>query len=166
MKNYIKNSSKFLLFAGFILLSFEVFSASEATKKLIHEVLAKYGISAGGKEVCDTGRDTDYDPQTGIVKCKNNSPGDSNNCWDASSRLCKECPSGTIVSSSDHITCRQIVCPEGYELKEIINNECPEGFEIKWFDETCDADTYIFNESMATKNYTTQLINCKNIKIK
>ena len=160
----IKTKIKYAILLGLLMYKSVAFGASEATKRLIHETLAKYGISSGGKEICGTGRDTDYDQQTGIVKCKNNADGDSNNCWDASSRLCKECPVGTIVSSKDHITCRQIVCPDGFELKEIINNECPDGFEIKWFDETCDSETYGFNEVMATKNYTTQSTNCKNIK--
>ena len=67
MKNYIKNHGKILLFATGILLSHKEFSASEATKKLIHETLAKYGISAGGKEVCGTTLEPKND--NGKVRC-------------------------------------------------------------------------------------------------
>ncbi len=91
---YIKNIVKIFLILNFCLLSFDSFAVAN-TKQMIHEVLAKYGISAGGKEICGKGKEPDYDKQTGIVKCKNDKQGDDNNCWDASSRLCKECPDGT-----------------------------------------------------------------------
>ena len=165
MKNYIKSCSKFLLFAGVLLFSCNAFSASEATKKLIHETLAKYGISAGGKAICDTGRDTDYNQQTGVVKCKNNADGDSNNCWDKESRLCKECPYTTVVSQNDHITCRKIICPEGYELVEVKNGNCPEGFELKQVAKnSCPSNDFDpYTEIQATNNYSTQSIHCKNV---
>ena len=171
MKNYIKNCSKFLLFLGFILLSFEVFSASEATKKLIHDVLAKYGISAGGKEVCGRGKEPDYNQQTGVVKCKNEIAdpfytGDTNNCWDKESRLCKTCPYTTVVSQNDHITCRKIICPEGYELVEVKNGNCPEGFELKQFSKnSCPSNDFeSYTEIQATNDYSTQSIHCKNVR--
>ena len=158
-----QNKIKYIYLIGVLLINSNFVAATD-TKQMIHNVLAKYGISAGGKKDCNTGKDTDYNEQTGVVKCKNDKLGDDNNCWDKDSRLCKECPNGTIVSKQDHITCRQIVCPEGYELIEIQNNECPDGFEIKEFNENnCDSDYYGFDEVMATNNYSTQPINCKDI---
>ena len=174
MKNRIKNHGKSLLVAGFglfafaefCLLAIDVFSASEATRRLIHETLAKYGISSGGKSICGTGKEAEYNKDTGIVKCKNDSVDDNNNCWDKESRLCKECPNGTVVSQKDYISCKKIECPEGYDLIEVKNRVCPEGFELKEFNNSCDADTYIFDEVKATNNYTTQSTNCQNVKTK
>ena len=164
MKN-IKIFNRIFLTVGFCLLcNSGVFATN--TKQMINNVLAKYGISSGGKEVCGKGKEPEYNKDTGIVKCKNDSVDDNNNCWDATSRLCKECPNGTIVSGIDYVTCKQIVCPEGYELVEIKNNECPEGFELKEFSESCDGDSYGFDEKQATNNYTTQSTNCQNIKVK
>ncbi len=165
MKNYIKNHGKILLFAVGILISHKAFSASEATKRLIQETLAKYGISAGGKEVCGTGREPEYNKQTGIVKCKNIFDGDSNNCWDASSRLCKECPYKTIVSQRDHITCRQIICPEGFELVKVVNGNCPADFELKSVAvNSCSSNDFdAYTEIQATNNYSTQSTNCNKI---
>ncbi len=166
MKNYIKNHGKILLFAGICLFSHKVFSASEATKRLIHEALAKYGISAGGKEVCGTGREPEYNKQTGIVKCKNNAVGDSNNCWNASSRLCKECPYTTVVSPRDHITCRQIICPEGFELVKVENGNCPADFELKSVSaNSCPSNDFDpYNEIQATNNYSTSSTHCRNVR--
>ena len=138
------------------------FGASEATKQLINRTLAKYGISAGGKEICGTGRDTEYNKSTGVVKCKNDADGDSNNCWDKDSRLCKECPKGKVVSQRDYTTCRELKCPEGYELVEVKNGVCPNGFELKPVS-SCDTNFVFYSESEATNNYTTQSINCKNV---
>ncbi len=155
---YIKN----FLIIGSCIFAVNAFSASEATKDLINKTLAKYGISAGGKEICGKGKEPDYDEDTGIVKCKNDKQGDDNNCWDAGSRLCKECPDGTIVSKQDHITCRQIVCPEGYELIEVKNETCPEGFEYKWVN-SCDENFDSYSEIQATNNYSSLSTNCKDI---
>ncbi len=159
-----KNHSKILLMISFCLLSINAFSTSETTKDLINKTLAKYGISAGGKEICGKGKEPDYDEQTGIVKCKNDKLGDDNNCWDKNNRLCKECPAETIVSKQDHTTCRQIVCPEGYELIEVKDETCPEGFEMQEFTENnCGSDFYGFDEVMATNNYSSLSTNCKDI---
>ncbi len=161
---YIKIFSKFFLIISCCIFSCESFAASETTKQLINKTLAKYGISAGGKEICGQGKEPDYDEQTGVVKCKNDKQGDDNNCWDAASRLCKECPDGTIVSKQDNVTCRQIICPEGYELIEVKDETCPEGFEMQEFNENnCGSDYYGFDGVMATNNYSTQPINCKDI---
>ena len=139
------------------------FSASEATKQLINKSLAKYGISAGGKEICGTGRDTEYNENTGVVKCKNTYQGDSNNCWDKDSRLCKECPSGTVVSQRDYITCRQLKCPKGWKLVKVIDGKCPKGFKKKDVNNSCLNGFKPYTEQDATDNYTTDLKNCKNI---
>ena len=158
---YIKNTGKIFLVTGFCLFyKTSVFASN--TKQMINEILAKYGISAGGKEICGQGKEPDYDEDTGIVKCKNDKQGDDNNCWDASSRLCKECPDGTIVSKQDHITCRQVVCPEGYELIEVKDETCPEGFEYKWVN-SCDENFDSYSEVQATNNYSTQPTICKDI---
>ena len=166
MKNYIKNHGKILLFATGILFSHKTFSASEATKKLIHDTLAKYGISSGGKEVCGTGREPEYNKQTGIVKCKNTFDGDSNNCWDASSRLCKECPYTTVVSPRDHVSCRQIICPEGFELVKVVNGNCPADFELKSVAvNSCSSNDFdAYTEYQATNNYTTRSTHCGNVR--
>ena len=55
-----KTKIKYAIFLGLLLCKSGSFGASEATKKLIHEKLAKYGISAGGKEVCATGHEPEY----------------------------------------------------------------------------------------------------------
>ena len=166
-----KQKVKYTFLLGLFLYNFETFSASEATKKLIHEVLAKYGISAGGKEVCGKGKEPDYNKQTGVVKCKNEIAdpfytGDTNNCWDKESRLCKECPYTTVVSQNDHITCRQSICPEGYELVEVKNGNCPEGFELKQFSKnSCPSNDFDpYTEIQATNNYSTTETKCNNIK--
>ena len=169
MKNLIKNHGKSLLTAGlftvasFCWLPIDVFSASEATRRLIHETLAKYGISAGGKRVCGTDEEPFYDESIGKVKCYNNNKYFENNCWDAESRLCKTCPFGKVVSKTDFTTCRQIICPEGYKLVEVINGECPNGFELKPVS-SCGENFDYYSEIQATQNYTTTSTNCKNIK--
>ena len=45
-----KTKIKYAVLLGLLLCKSGTFGASEATKKLIHETLAKYGLSAGGKE--------------------------------------------------------------------------------------------------------------------
>ncbi len=158
---YIKNTGKIFLVTGFCLLyKTSVFASN--TKQMINQVLAKYGISAGGKEVCGHDKEPFYDTNTGKVRCYNNNNYFENNCWDASSRLCKECPFGKVVSKIDFTTCRQIVCPEGYELIEVKDETCPEGFEYKWVD-SCNENFDSYNEIQATNNYSTQPINCKDI---
>ena len=160
----IKTKIKYAILLGLLLYKSGTFGASEATKKLIHETLAKYGISAGGKEVCGTGRDTDYN--NGNIKCKNTFDGDSNNCWDASSRLCKECPYTTVVSPRDHITCRQIICPEGFELVKVVNGNCPADFELKSVAvNSCPSNDFSsYTEYQATNNYTTNSTHCRNVR--
>ena len=159
MKNY---KIKYAVLVGLLLCKSGSFGASEATKRLIQKTLAKYGISSGGKEVCGTGREPDYN--NGNVKCKNDQQGDSNNCWDASSRLCKTCPYKTIVSQRDFITCRQIICPDGYELVEVKNGECPDGFELKpVVINSCGTNADPYTEIQATNKYTTSATNCNNI---
>ena len=161
-----KTKIKYAILFGLLLYKSGSFGASEATKKLIHETLAKYGISSGGKEVCGTGRDTDYDQQTRIVKCKNNADGDSNNCWDASSRLCKECPYTTVVSPRDHVSCRQIICPEGFELVKVVNGKCPNDFELKSVAvNSCPSNDFSsYTEYQATNNYSTSSTHCRNVR--
>ena len=159
---------KYKILYGFLLVFLyesSSFGASEATKQLINKTLAKYGIGAGGKEDCNTDKEPFYDKNTGIVRCYNNNGYKENNCWDKDSRLCKECPSGTVVSKNDYINCRQLKCPYGYELIEVKDGqECPEGFEKKPISlNSCDSNFYSYTEQDATKNYTTQSINCKNV---
>ena len=131
MKNYIKNCSKVLLFVGVLLFSCNAFSASEATKKLIHEVLAKYGISSGGKEVCGTPFEPQY--EDGVIKCNsydNTTRMNANNYWSPSERLCKECPLGTLLNKTNYQTCNQVVCPEGTIGVTVRGGKCPEGMEL------------------------------------
>ena len=163
----IKTKIKYAILVGLLLCKSGSFAASDTTKKLIHETLAKYGISSGGKEVCGTGREPEYNKQTGIVKCKNNAAGDSNNCWDASSRVCKSCPYATVVSQIDFMNCYKIVCPTGWKLIEVMDGKCPKGFKKqKLKNNSCDKGFKAFTDLDATNNYTTQSISCKNIKIK
>ena len=156
---------KIFLVTGFCLLCKTSVFATD-TKQMIHNILAKYGISAGGKEVCGHDKEPFYDTNTGKVRCYNNNNYFENNCWDASSRLCKECPFGKVVSKIDFTTCRQIVCPEGYELVEVKDGVCPEGFEIKEVTlNSCSSDDLIpYTEYQATNNYTSTATNCNTIK--
>ena len=151
MGYHFKNCSKFLLFVSFSLLSFDTFSASEATKKLIHDVLAKYGISAGGKSDCNTDKEPYYDKKTGIVRCFDNNGYYENNYWSPKDRLCKHCPYGTIVNKQNPQTCNEIKCqndmelmlpenkkcPEGFELIKITNGKCPDGYELVDLSSNC-----------------------------
>ena len=164
MKNYVKRYRTSLLFVGMCLFSCDVFSASEATKKLIHETLAKYGISAGGKEICGKATEPYYNKTTGKVDCYNNKYKE-NNCWDKDSRLCKRCPDGTILNKNDYISCNKIVCPDGWKLIEVKDDKCPTGFKrLDITRDSCPANFKSYTEQEATKNYTTQSTNCKNIK--
>ena len=175
MKNYIKRHRTSLLFAGILLFSCNAFSASEATKKLIHEVLAKYGISAGGKSDCNTDKEPYYDKNTGIVRCFDNNGYHENNYWSPIDRLCKSCPIGTIVNKQNPQSCKQIncpsgtvgikvtngncpagmdlfapskgICPEGYELKKIINGKCPAGMELIDLRSSCPSGYEMFKQS-------------------
>ena len=159
---------KYAILLGLLLYKSGSFGASESTKKLIHETLAKYGISAGGKEVCGKGKEPLCEHENCVVKCRNNDPwgGDSNNCWDASSRLCKECPYTTVVSPRDHVSCRQIICPEGFELVKVVNGQCPNGFELKSVAvNSCPSNDFSsYTEIQATNNYTTQSTHCRNVR--
>ncbi len=160
---YIKNFSKFFLIMIFCLSSITAFAAD--TKQIINQILAKYGISAGGKEICGQGKEPEYNKDTGIVKCKNDKQGDTNNCWDTNSRLCKECPNGTVVSQKDFITCRQIICPKGFKLVDVKNGKCPKGFkkyEIK--NHFCEIGFKSYTEQNATNNYTSISTNCNSIR--
>ena len=115
------------------LFSCNTFSASEATKKLIHEVLAKYGISAGGKELCDTPFEPKYDTATGVVRCNsydNTTRMNANNYWSPKDRLCKECPLGTLLNKTTFQSCNQVICPEGTIGTKVSDGKCPEGMEL------------------------------------
>ena len=170
-----KQKVKYTFLLGLFLYNFEIFSASEATKKLIHEVLAKYGISAGGKMVCDTPFEPKYD--NGIVRCNGIKENGlkANNYWSPSERLCKECPLGTILNKITYQSCNQIncpagtigikvtngncpvgmdlfapskgICPEGYELKKITNGKCPEGMELIDLRSSCPSGYEMFKQS-------------------
>ena len=172
MEHLIKKHGKIVLFAAVCLFSCNTFSASEATKQLIHEVLAKYGISAGGKEVC--GKDTEpiCDSKDCVVKCNRYN---TNNYWSPSERLCKECPLGTILNKINYQSCKQIncpsgtvgitvrggncpagmdlfapskgICPEGYELKKITNGKCPDGMELIDLRSSCPSGFEMFKQS-------------------
>ncbi len=148
----IKNFSKFFLVIGCCMFSYETFAASETTKQLINKTLAKYGISAGGKDVCQTDKEPEYNENTGIVKCNREINGvKSNNYWVPNERLCKECPYGTILNKNTYQSCDEIkcqygmepalpqnkTCPEGYELVKITDKKCPEGFELVELNEKC-----------------------------
>ncbi len=172
MKNYIKNHGKILLFASVCLFSHKAFSASPETLELIHKTLAKYGISAGGKEVC--GKDTEPICNEPGCKVKCNRYG-ANNYWSPSDRLCKSCPVGTILNKTTFQSCNQVVCPdgttgikvsggncpagmdlfapskgicpEGYELKKITNGKCPDGMELIDLRNSCPAGYEMFKQS-------------------
>ncbi len=133
MKNYIKNHGKILLFATGILLSHKAFSASEATKKLIHETLAKYGISAGGKEVCGRSDEPICDKLGCKVKCNRvdaTTGLKANNYWSPKDRLCKSCPLGTVLNKQTFQTCNQVVCPEGTTGIKVSGGKCPAGMDL------------------------------------
>ena len=174
MEKIYKNRKKLLLVAGvglfavasFCWLPIDVFSASEATRRLIHETLAKYGISSGGKEVCGKGKEPEYNKDTGIVKCKNDDGYYRQNCWDAESRSCKPCPNGFVVNKNNHNYCHQIICPRGFRLVKVQNNQsCPSGFTAKQITayNPCPSYTSAYNEVAATSYYTSSAYNCKNI---
>ena len=100
-------------------------------KKLIHETLAKYGISAGGKEICGTTFEPKYDK--GKVKCNNYDAGTgtyANNYWSPKDRLCKSCPVGTILNKTTFQSCNNITCPEGTRRVDVENGKCPKGMDL------------------------------------
>ena len=150
-----QNKVKYFYLIGMLLVNSN-FAAAD-TKQMINNVLAKYGISAGGKKVCGTDEEPEYDINTGIVRCnKERSKADNttykpNNYWVPSERLCKPCPYGTILNKNTYQSCNQIqcqdgmqlvvpqnkTCPEGYELVKITNKKCPEGFELVELNERC-----------------------------
>ena len=129
-----KIKSKFLYgFLFLFLYESGSFGASEATKKLIHDVLAKYGISAGGKEVCGTPLEPQYNKTTGKVSCNsydNTTRMNANNYWSPKDRLCKECPLGTLLNKTTYQSCNQVICPEGTIGTKVSDGKCPEGMEL------------------------------------
>ena len=68
MKHRIKNHGKSLLIAGFYLLCKTAVFAENNTKQMIHNVLAKYGISAGGRGICDIPKEPEYDVNSETVR--------------------------------------------------------------------------------------------------
>ncbi len=154
-----KSKIKYIVLLGLLLCKSGSFGASEATKKLIHETLAKYGISAGGKEVCGTPLEPKYD--NGIIKCNSYKANGyrANNYWVPSDRLCKHCPIGTILNKQTFQSCNEIECendlalllpkngkcPEGYELIKITNGKCPDGYELVDLTENCPEGYEKFN---------------------
>ena len=169
MKNY---KIKYAVLVSLLLYKSGSFAASEATKKLIHETLAKYGISAGGKEICGGDEEPICNEPGCKVKCNRYG---ANNFWSPSDRLCKSCPVGTILNKTTFQTCNQIVCPEGttgikvsggncptgmdlfapskgicpdgYELKKITNGKCPDGMELIDLRKSCPSGYEMFKQS-------------------
>ena len=176
-RDYMKKTKiKYAILFGLLLYKSGTFGASEATKKLIHETLAKYGISAGGKEVCGTTLEPKYD--NGKVRCNSidaRTAMKANNYWSPSDRLCKSCPVGTILNKTTFQSCNQVVCPEGttgikvsgrncpagmdlfapnkgicpegYELKKITNGKCPDGMELIDLRSSCPSGYEMFKQS-------------------
>ncbi len=160
----IKNFSKFFLVIGCCLLSFDVFASN--TKQMINQILAKYGISSEGKKVCGTDEEPKYDENTKTVRCYDNNGYYKQNCWDATSRSCKPCPDYSVVNKRNYIYCHKIICPEGFRLVKIQNNDsCPNGFKAQKItnNNPCPNYTSSYNEVTATNNYNSSSYNCKNI---
>ncbi len=167
-----KSKIKYAILLGLLLCKTGSFGASEATKKLIHETLSKYGISAGGKEVCGGDEEPICNEPGCKVKCNRYG---ANNFWSPSDRLCKSCPVGTILNKTTFQSCNQIVCPdgttgikviggncpdgmdlfapskgicpEGYELKKITNGKCPDGMELIDLRNNCPSGYEMFKQS-------------------
>ena len=160
----MKDIKIFLTVGVYLLFNSGVFATN--TKQMINNVLAKYGISSGGKRVCGTDEEPKYDKNTGIVRCYNNDGYYRQNCWDANSRSCKPCPLGYVVNKYNHIYCHKIVCPTGFKLVKVQDKDsCPNGFRAQRItvSNPCPSYTSAYNEVAATNIYTSSSYNCKNI---